>query len=405
MDSVICIKKNGKVKLVDNQFDLNALERDKYLVYLYPTGVYSSVFKPINPQSGWTRPIKKARIIYSVNAYAGGSYQMGYDEAIFDEGESRTVEFESSIELVAFINSLEKLTSINIIKDTAFEYAIFFDGFHMEITDINGNTREFDMTRKKAKKYGDMFHKIGFGVPALTIELMDFLDDMGKNNFTKPYVFNQNYIYIRKDFKEWKKGDMSNTDKMDWLVTVPLIQVGACTLVRSDIMFFMSAMHYSGKLELMTYSLSRHEEEDNLPFECPLTADLISENIGVFFEVYEDRSYNLLTASDIIEAATMAPYYIKSSRYLYDLRVNGDDEFYEDMGDVNNLIQIKLFPSMLTPPREVDPPPLKYMIYESEIEELDLDQSLGDFVKTLLLWVDHPVSVDGLDYLEDEEPF
>lgn len=401
MDKIICIKDNGKVKLIENQFDLNALDRSKYLVYLYPTGIFSSVFKPINPKSGWTRPIKKAVVDYSMNLYMAGSFvEDEYEEECLDDPISRHAEFDDVIGLVAFINSLEKLTSLNVIKNAGFDQAIFFEGFHMELTDVSGKTREFNMTQKKAKKHKDIFSKIGFGVPSLILELMDFMDDLNKYNFTNPYVFNQNYIFISDDLKEWKAGNMAKYNKKDWFVTTPLVQIGACTLIRSDIMYFMNAMHYSGTVSIVTYAFTYDGDEDNLPFECPITEELISENSGTFFELYDDRRYNLLTAADIIEASTMLPYYIKASRYIFDIT---EDAALRD--GMKFMSQIKLFPSMLTPAREIDPPPLKYMIYEDDLDMLSTDQSVSDFIRSLLLWVEHPVDVDGLAYLDLSEPF
>lgn len=399
MDAVICIKKNGKVKLVTNQFDLNALKRDDYDTYLYPVGIFGHVYKPINPQSGWAKPIKKIRVAYSLNMYMSGSFLVDeeYNEAVREFGVPKVAEFNDIISFVAFVVSMEKLASINVLKGSAFSKAVFMDLFEMEYIDIQGNKRTFRMTKKMAKSHNDVFYKMGFSVPNLVLELMDFFDDYKKVNFTHPALFNQQAIFVDKAFKRWYVGGKEHRDASDFLASVPLVQTGTITFVRSDVMHFLSMMHYEGKLSIISYQPSN--ARDITPLDTPVTVEVVEEYSGTFYELYDMTTFALLTAADFIEAAVMMPYYIQAFGQL------GEITLMETEGGMDYMSQITLFPSVLTPAREVDPPPLKYMVYEEELMELDPDQSLRDFIKTLMLWVDKPTSVDGIDRYDDSSPF
>ena len=399
MDAVICIKKNGKVKLVMNQFDLNNLKRDDYDTYLYPVGMFSHVYKPINPQSGWTKPIKSIKVAYSLNMNMSGSFLVDniYNESVQELGVPKVAEFNDIISFVAFVVSMEKLASINVLKGSAFEKAVFMDLFEMEYIDIRGNKRTFKMTKKMAKSHNDAFYKMGFTVANLVLELMEFFDDYKKVNFVHPALFNQQSIFVDKAFKRWYVGSKENRDASDFLATVPLIQTGTITFVRSDIMHFLSIMHYEGKLSIISYQSS--DARDITPLDTPLTVEVVEEYSGAFYELYDMTTFPLLTASDFIEAAVMMPYYIQAFGQL------GEITMMETEDGMDYMSQITLFPSVLTPARKVRTPPLKYMVYEEELTELEPDQSLRDFIKTLMIWVDKPTSVDGIDRYDDGIPF
>lgn len=400
---VICLKRNGKVKLVDNQFDLNVLSRKDYTAYLFPTGIYTSCYKPINPKSGWTKPVKKITITYTLASFMSGSFIIDdndddTDESI-QEGKTNRMEFDSILQLVAFIHSLEKMAASNVLKMDAFERTLFIENFYMLITDINGNIREFKMTKKMAKKQNDFFSSMGFTVPTLIKALEEFMDDNDKKfKFSNPFLTGKfgMRIFISNDFKKWSTGGIKDAKQSDWLASVSLVLSGGCTFVRSDVMHYMSIMHYGGLVTLASYIPI--EDEDNLPFECPVTADLVDEYSGKFFDMYDHMTYHLLTASDFIEAAAMGPYYLRTIKKFDELKQK-EFPYIEEM---KYLYQVSLFPTSLTPGfREVDPPPLKFMLSENELDILDLDQSISDFIKALFLWVDDPKSLDGIDDYAD----
>jgi hypothetical protein len=223
---------------------------------------------------------------------------------------------------------------------------------------------------------------------------MEFFGDDEKK-FTNPDFYGRRYAYITPDLKQWNLKPSSTND----LVTIPMTQCGCCTLVVSYIFTILDTYKYMGKVDITTYTCV--EEEHNLPFDVPITADLITTHYEVF-NTYDDYTYNLVTAADIIEMAAMLPYYIKTIRDYGQLSC---DEMTQILTSEWSIIaQLKLWDNGKRKDGNFTYIPLKHIIYESELPELEMDESLSRFIKTLLLWIEEPKSVDGIDE-DDMMPF
>ena len=383
---VICLKKNGKIQRVDNQIDLNALDKKKYEAYLIQVGLFSSVFKAIEPDSKWIRPIKRIHIVYTLDRLMEGSFDYYSDDETSDctisEYDTKTIEFTDVIDFIFFVVSLEKIASFNVMSNGGFGHATYLAGFHMEYTPLNGNTVQFEVPRKMIDK--DKMFGYGFSVPTLVKALMQFFDD-DDQKFTNPKFFGRQYAYIAPDLKSWNYKSHSDED----LVTVPMVQIGCCTLINTSFYTILDTLKYKGRIDIQTYTC--FEDEDNLPFG-PLTADVISYYVTQYFELYDNYSYNIITAADTVEMAVMMPYYIKTVRDLGSL---SKDEMTVILSEERNILaQMKIYQS------NDDVIPLKHIIYEKELEELGTDEAVSMFVKTFILWVNKPELIDGI--VEDD---
>ena len=383
---VICLKKNGKIKRVYNQGDLNSLDPNKYEAYLIQVGLFSSMFKAIEPGSKWIRPISRIQVTYSLDRLMEGSF--GYYEEDLEnlncrisEYETKTLVFTDVLDFIFFIVSLDKMASFNVMGNGGFGHETYLTGFHMEYTPFNGRMTEFEVPRKLRDK--DSVYGYGFGIPTLVKALMKFFED-DEQKFVNPKFFGRQYAYISPDLKTWNYKSMNDDD----LVTVPMVLTGCCTFINTSFYTILDTLKYKGLLEIQTYCCS--EDIDNLP-AGPLTIDMISYYSGQYFEVYDSYKYNVITAADIVEAATMMPYYIKTIRDLGSLSVDEITVMSTEERDI--IAQLKLYDNFADIDKSI---PLKHIIYESELDGLETDEAMSLFVKAFILWMEHPKLIDGI---------
>lgn len=380
----LCLKNNGKVKMVYNQHELASLDKEKYTAYLIQVGLFSSVFKGFKPDSKWLKPIKKIEVYYSIDRLMTGSFEYYNDtpepESYISEYNTSHVIFTDIFDFIFFIVSLDKLASFNVLSNGGFGHATYLTGFHMIYEGCDGSKADFEVPKKLRKK--GCIGGNGFAFPTLITALMQFFEDKDKI-FRDPLFCGRKYAYISTNLQTWDYKPHSDRD----LVTVPMVTIGCCTLVWSSIHTVLDTLKYNGKIDVMVYECI--EEEDNLPFG-PLTGDLIEYYSTQFFELYDDYSYNIITAADIIEMAVMLPYYIKTVRDLGSL---SDDELVRETSKERSIIgQLKLCG------KNIEDIPLKHIVYESELDGIEMDETLSMFVKSLILWIKDPneIDIDGL---------
>jgi hypothetical protein len=265
--------------------------------------------------------------------------------------------------------------------------------FEMEYTSLDGETTKFKLKKKHCKYTHDIFKGYGFSITTLFRALDEFMG----HDITKRAVFNNistlsKDIYLSPDLKRW-----DYKKHTDWLVSVSLLVCCCVTFIRADIIKYLDKMSYLGAFAVTEYDLT--VSEDVLPFDTPITVDVVQMYSPQYFDIYDSNEMQLTSTNDIINSVMCAPTILKTYMDIRDLTG------LPDCAIDHTIIQIKLYPYNEMTINDDGALPFKYIVYDTDLSVLQCDQVFKDFMDEFKFWINDPYAYNIDNIMDDGLPF
>lgn len=382
-NEIICLKNDGTVKFIGDQFELNKLNPDDYASYWFPVDDDSSIYKKFNPHSKFVTPIRKVVVEYSLVLYSDHHpcWDDDMEEEMYDTGfynSHRVIrnEFDDVRDFIKFIQSINNLSAFN----TQFSVSEYTDGYNevsrpivciggfiMHYTELGDKApREFKLKKKHCKLTHDVMKDNGcFMLPTLLAAITKFFDETFEFNST----INSN-VYINRDLTLW------DTKKhKEWLKPYYLLPRNVYVFLNEQVIDMISAFDMIGRVTLCEYNLM--VSEDILPEE-PITVELV-EDYNQCFDMYDAHQYVTSNVCEIIELLFVSLNVINTASMIRDLNPTTRDLWEKSMIQ----FQVRYDGRYSTGD-------LKFIVYNSDVIESNPNEIFGDFMKTWFLEIDKP---------------
>ena len=388
-NEIICLKNDGKVKLVKDQYELNKLNPDEYSSYWFPVDDEGLIYKELDPHSKYAHPIKKVVVEYSLVLYSDyhpcWDDDMGdefYDMGIYNSKKVIKVEFNDVIDFIKFIQSINNLAAFNLqfsLNGYANGYyevsrpIVCIGGFIMQYTGF-GDTepREFKLKKKHRKLTKDVMVESGcFMLPTLLAALDEFFEYPFAELSNDRYI-RQDKIFINKKMTSW---DTQRHDK--WLQSFHLLVRGVFTFINEGVVRLLERIDetIASKVTLCEYNLM--VSEDILPEE-PVSVDMIYD-YDQFFDMYDAHAYVSNSIHEVVEFVLESLSIINTASMIRDL--NPTTNMLWD----KSVLEIKLHCDVGFSKAEV-----KYRVYDFDVTDSNANEVFNNFMTTFLYEINKP---------------